>query len=86
MSRGPLRAVETIAFSKHLENLPEPVRVVVWVAIESILLDQGMDLANGNWLKYVGDGVWEFRIERTSKRFIPKLGFSKVRKPQTFLY
>jgi len=77
MSRGPLRAVETIAFSKHLENLPEPVRVVVWVAIESILLDQGMDLANGNWLKYVGDGVWEFRIGKNVKAVYSKAGFLK---------
>jgi hypothetical protein len=65
MSTGPLRAVETIAFSKQLENLPVPVRVVLWVAIETILLDQGMDLANGNWLKYAGDGVWEFRIGKS---------------------
>ena len=75
MSTGPLRAVETIAFGKQLENLPVPVQVVVLVAIETILLDQGMDLANGNWLKYARDGVWEFRIGKSVKAVYSKAGF-----------
>ncbi len=75
MSAGPLKAIETIAFGKQLENLRDPVRVVVWVAIKTILLDEGMDLANGNWLKYVGDGVWEFRIGKSVKAVNSKAGF-----------
>ncbi len=75
MSAGPLNAIETIAFGKQLENLRDPVRVVVWVAIKNILLDQGMELANGNWLKYVGDGVWEFRIGKSVKAVNSKAGF-----------
>jgi len=75
MNAGPLKAVESTTFSKQLESLPDPVRVVVAIAIESILLDQGMDLANGNWLKHVGAGVWEFRVGKSVKAVYSKAGF-----------
>lgn len=84
MSSAPLKAVETVAFSKQLENLREPIRVVVLVAIETILLDQGMDLANSNWLKYVGGGVWEFRIGKSVKAIYSKAGFSNNKQHPNF--
>lgn len=76
MSSAPLKAVETIAFSNQLENLRDPIRVVVLVAIETILLDQGLELAKSNWLKHVGGGVWEFRIGKSVKAIYSKAGFS----------
>jgi hypothetical protein len=84
MSSAPLKTVEISAFSNQLDDLRDPVRVVVMVAIENILLEQGMGLANGNWLKYVGGGVWEFRIGKSVKAVHSKAGFPSNKQLSNF--
>ena len=75
MRDGPVKLLESPRYRKHFAGLREPVQVIVKVAIQTILMEQGMALATGNWLKYIGDGVWEFRVGKSAKAVYSKGGF-----------
>lgn len=59
-------------FFRDVNDLPADTRYVLRVALESILLVEGIDLASGPWLKSLGGGLWEFRIGPSLKAVFSK--------------
>jgi hypothetical protein len=62
-------------FFRDVSDLPSDSRYVLKIALESILLAQGMDLAAGPWLKCLRGGLWEFRIGPSIKAVFSKANF-----------
>lgn len=75
MRDGSVKVLESPRYRKQFAGLREPVQAIVEVAIQTILMEQGIALATGNWLKYIGDGVWEFRVGKSVKAVYSKAGF-----------
>jgi hypothetical protein len=64
--------VDRASFTREMKNLPPSTRAVAEVAIQRILARQGLTLATGNWLRSLGSGLWEFRIEKSFKAVFSK--------------
>lgn len=70
-----LTYLDEARFFRDVSDLPADLRYVLKVAIESILLVGGMDLAAGPWLKSLGGGLWEFRVGPSIKAVFSKANF-----------
>jgi putative component of toxin-antitoxin plasmid stabilization module len=77
MTFGPVILIEVPAFSKHLDKLRPELQLVVKLALTEILAKEGLSLASSSWLRFVGDGVWEFRIGRSFKAVFSKAGIDE---------
>ena len=64
--RWTLVYVDGQKFKKTVASLPQPVQVVLKVALEELLEIHGIDLASEPWLKPLGKGLWEFRVGPTT--------------------
>jgi hypothetical protein len=73
-----LTYLDEARFFRDVSDLPADSGYVLKVALESILLVEGMDLAAGPWLKSLGAGLWEFRIGPSIKAVFSK---AAVRSP-----
>jgi hypothetical protein len=51
---------------------------IVEALVDRLLLEQGMSLTNGNWLKPLGDGLWEFWIGQSFKSALRAAGASDL--------
>ena len=79
-----LTYLDEARFFRDVSDLPADSRYVLKVALESILLVEGMDLAAGPWLKSLGAGLWEFRIGPSIKAVFSKANFrSPLPSPNT---
>lgn len=66
--------IESPGFGKQVNRLPQELQLIAKVALIEILSKEGLALASSNWLRYVGDSVWEFRIGRSIKAVYSKAG------------
>jgi hypothetical protein len=71
-----LTYLDEARFFRDVSDLPANTRYVLKVALESILLVEGIDLAAGPWLKSLGGGLWEFRIGPSLKAVFSKANVS----------
>lgn len=77
MTSGPTVLVEGPTFGKQLDRLRPELQLLVRLALTEILAKEGLSLASSSWLRFVGDGVWEFRIGRTLKAVYSKAGIEE---------
>lgn len=74
MSSAHNQVVQLPNFKRQFRSIDERAQAIVLLAITEILSVEGIDLAKTNWLSFVGDGVWEFRIGKTFKAVYSKAG------------
>jgi len=74
MISGPAELIEVPSFRKQLDRLRPELQLLVKLALTEILAKEGLSLASSSWLRFVGDGVWEFRIGRSFKAVYSKSG------------
>jgi len=74
MTSGPAELIEVPSFRKQLDRLRPELQLLVKLALTEILAKEGLSLASSSWLRFVGDGVWEFRIGRSFKAVYSKSG------------
>lgn len=73
-----LRPIYTREYVNQLRRLTPEVMAIVEALVDRLLLEQGMILTNGNWLKPLGDGLWEFRIGQSFKSALRAAGASDL--------
>jgi len=69
-----LRPIYTRDYVNQLRRLTPEVMAIVEALVDRLLLEQGMSLTSGNWLKPLGDGLWEFRIGQSFKSALRAAG------------
>ena len=74
MTSRPTVLIESPSFGKQVNRLPQELQLIAKLALIEILSREGLALANSNWLRYLGDSVWEFRIGRSIKAVYSKAG------------
>lgn len=77
MTSGPAVLIEGPAFGKQLDQLRPELQLLTKLALTEILAKEGLSLASSTWLRFVGDGIWEFRIGRSLKAVYFKAGIEE---------
>lgn len=77
MTSGSAALIEVPSFRKQLDRLRPELQMLVKLALTEILAKEGLSLASSSWLRFVGDGVWEFRIGRSFKAVYSKAGIEE---------
>jgi hypothetical protein len=61
-------------YLRQEKDLPVEVQIVVRSLVLEVLVKEGMSLASSNWLKPLGNGLWEFRIGRNLRSALKSAG------------
>ena len=77
MTSGPSDFIEVPSFRKQVDRMRPEIQLIVRLALTEILAKEGLSLARTSWLRFVGEGVWEFRIGRSFKAVYSKAGIEE---------
>jgi len=61
-------------FQHFVEELSDFKAAALDAAVEQVLCALGIDLAKTEWLKALGDGLFEFRIRHTAEEIVARFG------------
>jgi hypothetical protein len=70
-----LRLADTTGFARFVKSLPPPVKQrTLEASIDKILLIHGPELVDGDLIKNLGGGLYEYRVGPTTTRMMKRAG------------
>jgi putative component of toxin-antitoxin plasmid stabilization module len=67
-----------VPFDKFLDDLDDAKADACLMAIELMLARHGLNLASTQWLKALGDGLWELRVRHDAPEIRRSVGVGAV--------
>lgn len=67
-----------VPYERFIHSLPDFKFIALKAALEHVLVVRGMDLARTEWLKALGDGLYEFRVRHNAYEIAHMFGGEPV--------